>query len=283
MKKKKKFYILIIILVAAVLGSASASFVLNSPESGSAISQKILSDKDGGNDSSKDSDKDSGKSSGKNDGKSSEGESAENGGDSEGVRYEVAELKMRENTAYLNGYPDGTIRPDKLLSREEAAAMWVRLMTDESRDAFATKENIYKDISKENWSYEDILLLSNAGMIEGYTSGKFKPYDPVTRAEFTVIGVRFALSHEKMPEEVPDQFFDVSGHWAADYINYAAKEGWLTGYDDGTFRPDAYITRAESTAYINRILEAASEITYKEWSDNDADAWYYNDIQRATN
>ena len=145
MKKKKKFYILIIILVAAVLGSASASFVLNSPESGSAISQKILSDKDGGKDS------------GKNDGKSSEGESAENGGDSDGVRYEVAELKMRENTAYLNGYPDGTIRPDKLLSREEAAAMWVRLMTDESRDAFATKENIYKDISKENWSYEDIL------------------------------------------------------------------------------------------------------------------------------
>ncbi len=242
--------------------------MLNSPKSGSAFSQRLagdetsVSDVDGGKNTDKEKDSDSSKDS---------------------VKFAVAELEADKDIAYMNGYPDDTIKPDKLLSREEAAAMWVRLMTDESKDAFATEENIYKDISKKNWSYKDILLLSNAGMVEGYKGGKFKPYDPVTRAEFVVIGVRFALSHEKMPEGESNQFFDVSGHWAADYINYASQKGWLTGYEDGTFRPDIYITRAESAAYINRILSSVSGSEYKKWSDNDTSAWYYDDIQKATN
>ena len=83
-------------------------------------------------------------------------------------------------------------------------------------------------------------------------------------------------------------FTDISGHWAEDYINRAAAAGWINGYADGTFRPNAYITRAEAVTLINRMLDRAPDANHLladmvRWPDNPETAWYYADIQEATN
>ena len=80
----------------------------------------------------------------------------------------------------------------------------------------------------------------------------------------------------------------ISGHWAEDYINRAAAAGWINGYADGTFRPNAYITRAEAVTLINRMLDRAPDANHLladmvRWPDNPETAWYYADIQEATN
>ena len=181
-------------------------------------------------------------------------------------------------------YPDGTVQPEGYITREEVATIFFRLLTDSSRADFITEYNPYPDVEYGRWSYYAITTMTNGDLMLGRPGGVFDPGANITRAEFAVVASLFSNAQYSGP----DQFTDISEHWARDYINRAAAEGWVAGYPDGTFGPDRFITRAEVMALVNEVLERAPDADYMledmtVWPDNPESAWYYEDVQEATN
>lgn len=198
---------------------------------------------------------------------------------------ELLEKEIHFN--YVIGYTDGTIRPGNNISRAEVATIFFRLLTDEAREQYNKTTTSYSDIKDGAWCCRAVATLTNAGVINGYTDGTFRPNASITRAELATIIARFA----KLDVNTKT-FSDITGHWAQKNIELAVGNGWINGYDDGTFRPNNNITRAETFAMINRVLDRQTESVsdllptsdMNMWSDNmDADAWYYKDVQEATN
>ncbi len=188
---------------------------------------------------------------------------------------------------YIIGYTDGTIRPDNNISRAEVATIFFRLLNDDVRDKVMTTDCDFSDVAEGSWCRRAIATLNSLGIIKGYNDGTFRPNAEITRAELATIISRFADLDVNTKT-----FSDISGHWAQKYIELAAGNGWINGYKDGTFRPDEKIIRAETFAMINRVLgrvtENVSDLLPQSdmnmWSDNmDEDAWYYKDVQEATN
>lgn len=197
----------------------------------------------------------------------------------------VIELETGEHFNYIVGYTDGTVRPDDQITRAEIATIFFRLMTEESRDEMLSTENSFSDVEAGSWYNVSVSTLANAGILNGYPDGSFRPDQPITRAELAKVIALFADL-----KEGTIRFKDVKGHWAQAYIELAAGNGWINGYPDGTFRPDQEITRAETMAMINRVLDRDVRRQENllegmdEWTDNmDAHAWYYYHVQEATN
>lgn len=196
---------------------------------------------------------------------------------------EEPELERGDHYAYIFGYEDDTIRPDNDITRAEVATIFYRLLTDASRDEYRTTDNDFTDVSADAWYNETVSTLANAGVLAGYEDGSFRPNAPITRAEYAAIATRF----DDLAAGT-SSFNDISGHWAEAAINAAYSAGWVGGYEDGTFRPDQNITRAEAMALINRVLERAVDSDgmlddMQGWVDCHPDAWYYADVQEATN
>ncbi|MBE6991396.1 MAG: S-layer homology domain-containing protein [Ruminococcaceae bacterium] len=199
-------------------------------------------------------------------------------------RYTVAAaLNTNDHFAYIVGYSDGTVKPNNPITRAEVATIFFRLMTDESREAYWSGTNTFDDVSSDKWYNNAISTLQNAGILDGTS---FRPDDNITRAELAVIATKFSQMSNTAAGSVT--FTDIQGHWAQAEIEYAAAIGWVKGYSDGTFKPDQQITRAEAMTLINRVLERAvkedgMEDNMVAWPDNTPDAWYYEDVQEATN
>lgn len=198
---------------------------------------------------------------------------------------ELLEKEIHFN--YVIGYTDGTIRPGNNISRAEVATIFFRLLTDEAREQYNKTTTSHSDIKDGAWCCRAVATLTNAGVINGYTDGTFRPNAPITRAELATIIARFA----KLDVNTKT-FSDINGHWAQKSIELAAGNGWINGYEDGTFRPNNNITRAETFAMINRVLDRQTENVsdllptseMNMWSDNmNENAWYYKDVQEATN
>ncbi|WP_136607712.1 S-layer homology domain-containing protein [Paenibacillus dokdonensis] len=193
-------------------------------------------------------------------------------------------LETDNHYNYINGYPDGTIKPENNISREEVAAIFYRLMDDATRSDYIKNISAYKDVEKTRWSNKNIATMENAGIITGYPDGTFKPGRQITRAEFAAIASRF----DDLDQQVNTSFSDIKGHWAEKYIVSAANKGWIKGYPDGKFKPDQYITRAEAMAFINSVLNRKVTVegiheNAKTWPDNTQNKWYYTDVLEATN
>ncbi|MEE0748703.1 S-layer homology domain-containing protein, partial [Evtepia sp.] len=194
------------------------------------------------------------------------------------------ELNTEDHYAYIVGYEDGSVQPEGDITRAEVATIFFRLLTDESRDAFWSQTNDYTDVPADAWYNNAVSTLSNAGIIDGYEDGTFKPDGNITRAEFATIAVRFF----EATYDGGDLFSDIAGHWAQDYINEAANAGIVDGYPDGTFRPQQYITRAEAMTMVNRTIDRHPDADHLlddmiVWPDNPETAWYYEQVQEATN
>ena len=194
------------------------------------------------------------------------------------------ELNTEDHYAYIVGYPDGNVKPEGNITRAEVATIFFRLLTDESRDEFWSQTNPYSDVSEDDWYNNAVSTLTNAGIIDGYEDGTFKPNGNITRAEFATIAVRFF----EATYEGENLFPDIDGHWAQDYINEAANAGIVDGYPDGTFRPQQYITRAEAMTMVNRTIDRHPDADHLlddmiVWPDNPETAWYYEQVQEATN
>ena len=193
-------------------------------------------------------------------------------------------LNTQDHDAYLLGYEDGTVRPEGSITRAEVATIFFRLLTDESRDKFWSQTNDYTDVPADAWYNSAVSTLSNAGILDGYEDGTFRPDGNITRAEFATITARFL----EASYDGGNCFPDIDGHWAAEYINEAANAGIVDGYEDGTFRPQQNITRAEAVTMVNRTVDRHPDADHLldnmvTWPDNPESAWYYAQIQEATN
>ena len=193
-------------------------------------------------------------------------------------------LNTQDHDAYLLGYEDGTVRPEGSITRAEVATIFFRLLTDESRDKFWSQTNDYTDVPADAWYNSAVSTLSNAGILDGYEDGTFRPDGNITRAEFATITARFL----EASYDGGNRFPDIDGHWAAEYINEAANAGIVDGYPDGTFQPQQFITRAEAVTMVNRTVDRHPDADHLldnmvTWPDNPESAWYYAQIQEATN
>lgn len=197
-------------------------------------------------------------------------------------------LNTEDHVAYIIGYPDGEVKPEGNITRAEVATIFFRLLTDETREEYWSQTNGYTDVARDAWYNNAISTLSNLGIIDGYEDGSFRPNSPITRAEFTKIAVSF---FEYADIEYEGTFSDVAeGRWYTQFVAAAVEMGLIEGYPDGTFRPEASITRAEACTIVNRTLGRAPhedhllpEEEMITWPDNLYGAWYYADMQEATN
>ena len=171
-----------------------------------------------------------------------------------------------------------------MLQREEVAAVFFRLLDPTYRETIRSTDENFGDVASNRWSEKHIATLANGKVITGYPDGSFRPGSYITRAELAAIASRFS---ELTPSE-SSPFSDISGHWAEQYIISAAEKGWVSGYADGTFKPDQYITRAEFVTLVNNVLVREvkagnilpNAITFP---DLKAGKWYYEDMEEAAN
>lgn len=194
-------------------------------------------------------------------------------------------LNGDDHFAYVIGYPDGKVHPKGNISRAETATIFFRLLKADIRDGNLTADNDFSDVSDSQWHNKAISTMAKLGIVKGRRADSFVPDASITRAEFAAICARFNTK----PVENSGSFSDISGHWAENEIERAAAFGWISGYPDGTFRPDARITRAEAMTMINRVLcrmpQSESDLldSMVKWPDNKPSDWHYLAVQEATN
>ena len=194
-------------------------------------------------------------------------------------------LNGDDHFAYVIGYPDGKVHPKGNISRAETATIFFRLLKADIRDGNLTADNEFSDVSDGKWYNKAISTMAKLGIVKGRRADSFDPDASITRAEFAAICARFNTK----PVENSGSFSDISGHWAENEIERAAAFGWISGYPDGTFHPDARITRAEAMTMINRVLcrmpQSESDLldSMVTWPDNKPSDWHYLAVQEATN
>ncbi len=197
-------------------------------------------------------------------------------------------LNTEDHYSYIIGFQDGTVRPNGNITRGEVATIFFRLLTDKTRDTYWSQSCPYTDCTPDLWCNNAISTLTRSGILNGFDDGTFRPGDAITRAEFTKIAVGF---FETTEEDFAGYFPDVDPDaWYAGYVEAAFRTGLIRGREDGSFRPDAPITRAEACVIVNRalgrkpdeehLLPAEKMVT---WPDNLPGSWYYADVQEATN
>ncbi len=202
----------------------------------------------------------------------------------ETLPYTPPALESTEHFAYITGYPDGMMRPEAAISRAEVAVIFFRLMTDAFRTEYWAVSSSFHDVASSDWYNNAVSTSVNAGLIYGFPDGTFGGEQPITRAEFAAIAARF-LSEETA---LDSGFLELAGHWSKNYVNRAVAAGWIKGFLDNTFRPENYITRAQVVTLVNRMLARSPSAEAMlpgmiHWPDNPKTAWYYADVQEATN
>lgn len=199
------------------------------------------------------------------------------------------DLNTVDHFSYIVGYEDGTVMPQKQITRAEVATIFYRLLKEDVRDENTTNVSDFSDVKSSDWYGTTVATLADMGIVKGYEDGTFRPNAPITRAEFAAIATRFF--DETGATYEPGTFTDVTGdEWFAGAIMDAVNLGLIGGYEDGTVRPNNNITRAEACAIVNRTLGRVPDADHllpedemKTWPDNPESAWFYADMQEATN
>ena len=196
---------------------------------------------------------------------------------------------IEDHLAYITGYPDNTVQPERDITRAEVAVIFYRLLSEDLLDVGMEHINQFPDIDPGRWYGDAITVMHNLGIINGYPYGTFRPDSFISRAELATIAAHFAaMMHMEPTTHIA--FTDTLDHWAAYDIAYAAEIGWVNGYSDGSYKPLRNITRAEFITLVNRALQRIPESVDDLldgmiiWADNaNPSAWYYLAIQEATN
>lgn len=207
-----------------------------------------------------------------------------------------AVVESEYHGAYVVGYTDGTFGPDRDMTRSEAATIFARLLAQRNGERItAPTKTTFPDVPVNAWYAGYVSYLARYGIAVGYTDGLFHGDEPITRAEFTAMAVRFFDTYGDGDPAIMEEysgFGDVSpGHWAAGYIADAARYGWVVGYGDGTFHADDAITRAEVVTIVNRLLGREADQEYIAdhprglvlFPDVSKSYWAYYDILEAAN
>lgn len=193
-------------------------------------------------------------------------------------------LNTKDHTAYLSGYANGSFGPNKNMTRAEAAQMFYNLLLNQEVSGAVS----FTDVAADAWYAKAVHTLASLGILQGVGDGRFAPDRAITRAEFTVIAMRFA----DLDTSGENIFTDVNaGDWFYDQVVGSIRYGWINGYEDGTFRPNNTITRAEVTTIVNRMLGRAADKDYvdshkdqlRQFPDVAQTNWAYYNIVEATN
>ena len=196
----------------------------------------------------------------------------------------AAWLNTRDHVVYLNGYETGTFAPEKSMTRAETAQMFYNLLLDKNVPITVS----FADVPAGAWYEDAVNTLASLGILLGIGNNCFAPDEPITRAEFTAIAMRFTnidLSGENI-------FSDVNTtDWFYAHVVGSIRYGWITGYADGTFRPNNTITRSEVTTITNRMLGRTADRDYvdrhtdelRSFSDVSNTHWAYYQIVEASN
>lgn len=200
---------------------------------------------------------------------------------------ETEHVYSHRDLQYIYGYPDKTVRGERYLSRAEAAAIFYRLYEGTYPDFTRTMtDETFRDVSKTAWYYTDLKTVYNIGITDGYEDGTYRPDEPVTRADFAIFAAKFA----ELELCDTSYFSDVThSHEAYQYINAAAKAGWIQGYPDKTYKPDADISRTETVTFINTLINRSITVEELEalgidnpYVDLKEDYWGYCNLMEAT-
>jgi len=188
------------------------------------------------------------------------------------------------HVAYMQGYPGNTFGADRGMTRAEVVVMLSRFLIDQNV-LNAGYYGMFSDVHADSWFAPAIEFFAKQGILQGRDDGIFDPNAQITRAEFAAIVSRL----DNIDTNAINLYNDVSSdYWATMYINSATDKGWFTGYDDGSFRPEANITRAEVVALINRVFNRHFDVTINpnrliKFTDVGSTYWAYDDIMEATN
>lgn len=203
---------------------------------------------------------------------------------------EITNVYLTKDIPYIVGYPDKTVRPLRFISRAEAAAVFYRLYDgDYPKESNSWSKKTFTDLDTDAWYYESVKQMYKSGIIAG-SEGKFRPNEPITRAELAGLATRFNPEKFGGKKEERGAFTDVStGKWYSSAVALAAANKWVSGYPDGSFKPNNYITRTETMSIINRVLdrqmttEKLRELGVKNpYTDIKEDDWFYADALEAT-
>jgi len=205
------------------------------------------------------------------------------------VNRKIPGLNKDDHFAYMQGYPDGTFGPSLNMTRAEAVIMFSRLLNESMNLDKDYKSNYYPDINLNSWFANQVCYMHQLGVLAHYSrDGSFRPNEPVTRAEFATLAAHF----DSLVLTDTNKFSDVADdHWAVKFINSASAKGWIVGYEDGTFRPEANISRDEVVTLVNRILERAADEAYltanagklpRDYSDISSKNWSFLHVMEAS-
>lgn len=214
-----------------------------------------------------------------------------------GITDENGQLILPDVTvthnAYIEGYDDGTFRPEANITRAEAAAIFARNISEQKNEKINNGKSSFADVKTDKWYTSYIAYLEEYGIIDGYDDGTFKPDAEISRAEFVTMAERAYKLFGEVRSEKENIFTDIdNSHWAAEHIYTAIAMDWIKGYADGTFRPDNKITRAEVVTIVNRVTgrNADEDFIDKHLSDllnftdmKDKGYWAYYSIAEAAN
>lgn len=178
---------------------------------------------------------------------------------------------------YMNGYEDGTFKPEQRVTRAEMAAMLQRLI---GKTGAAETAIAYTDVASSHWAAASIRFATDHALMDGYPTGEFKPEAGITRAEMAAVIARYM----RLGNPGGAGFTDIAGHWANQLIAQVQSAGYMKGYEDGTFRPEQLLTRAEAVTILNRVFNRGPlmGVTVPTWSDVAEAHWAFGDIEEAS-
>ena len=183
------------------------------------------------------------------------------------VNKEIPQLNKDDHFAFMQGYPERDFRPDNNMTRAEAVVMFSRLLIKGMNVSEDHRNNFYPDVKSTSWYSNEVGYMQELGVLGDYSrDANFRPDEPVTRAEFATLAAHF----DNLVLTDTNNFSDVfDDHWAVKYINSAAAKGWITGYPEGTFKPEDNISRAEVVTLVGRMLDRYAD---KEFLQTNADS-----------
>ena len=165
-----------------------------------------------------------------------------------GAWYYENVMGAAEN-GYVSGYPDGTFKPMQSVTRAEFASMIAKAM---GYDSDPDAGSAYPDVADDHWAKAAINFCAQNDIINGYDDGTFQPNKAITRQEAAAIlnkafelSVKYGVSTDLFPDN------SSIAAWASDHVYAAKASGLMKGYEeDGTFRPNNQITRAEAASIL---------------------------------
>ncbi|URN42137.1 S-layer homology domain-containing protein [Peptoniphilus genitalis] len=204
------------------------------------------------------------------------------------IEYKVTKNAVEEvkAIAYIKGYPDGTFKPQANVTRAEAAQMFATLLNGGTN--FGTSQATKFSDASDDWYSKAINYVVGKGLISGYPNGTFKPNESITRAEFA----QMISGYVKNEKASTSDFKDVKDHWAKDAIDKLYGNKNVNGYPDGSFKPNAKITRAEAVTILNSVfnrntnkssLNNVNTSSLNKFSDVSEGFWAYYNILDAAN